>query len=256
MKFLNLDSPLMRALSKMADLMWLNILTILCCIPIVTAGASFTAMHFVLLKIVRDEEGYITKDFFRSFKENFGQATVIWILSVLVGGLIIWDLWYVLFSGAMEDVNTVYFAALCVSGILFLIIFTFVFPVLSHFVNSIGKTIKNAFYMGILVLPKTVLMIVLYLVPAAVIYFVTALIPLAVLFCFTGPGYASALLYNKTFKRFEPAAEEVVSDMEWTLGAADEPSAEDASEAEDTQEADTDEKTGETSGADLSEESN
>ena len=92
MKFLNLDSPLMRALSKMADLMWLNILTILCCIPIVTAGASFTAMHFVLLKIVRDEEGYITKDFFRSFKENFGQATVIWILSVLVGGLIIWDL--------------------------------------------------------------------------------------------------------------------------------------------------------------------
>ena len=80
MKFFNLDSPVMQALGKMADLMWLNILTLICCIPVVTAGASLTAMHYMALKIVRNEECYITKGFFKSFKENFKQATLIWLL--------------------------------------------------------------------------------------------------------------------------------------------------------------------------------
>ena len=56
MKFFNLDSPVMQALGKMADLMWLNILTLICCIPVVTVGASLTAMHYMALKIVRNEE--------------------------------------------------------------------------------------------------------------------------------------------------------------------------------------------------------
>ncbi len=55
MKLFNLDSPLMRALGKMADLMWLNILTMVCCIPVFTIGASLTALHYMALKIVRDE---------------------------------------------------------------------------------------------------------------------------------------------------------------------------------------------------------
>lgn len=84
MKFFNLDSPVMQALGKMADLMWLNILTLICCIPVVTAGASLTAMHYMALKIVRNEECYITKGFFKSFKENFKQATLIWLLMVIV----------------------------------------------------------------------------------------------------------------------------------------------------------------------------
>ena len=71
MKFFNLDSPVMQALGKMADLMWLNILTLIFCIPVVTVGASLTAMHYMALKIVRNEECYITKGFFKSFKENF-----------------------------------------------------------------------------------------------------------------------------------------------------------------------------------------
>ena len=66
-KFFDMDSPVMRTLNKVADLMWLNILTLVCCLPVITAGASITAMHYVLLKMVRNEESYITKDFFKSF---------------------------------------------------------------------------------------------------------------------------------------------------------------------------------------------
>ena len=74
MKIFDLDSPLMQFLNKMADLLWLNILTFICCIPIVTIGASLTAMHYMALKMVRNEECYITRGFFKSFKENWSSS--------------------------------------------------------------------------------------------------------------------------------------------------------------------------------------
>ena len=69
MRIFDLDSPLMRVLTKMADLMLLNLLALICCIPIITVGASLTALHYVALKIVRNEEGYIIRTFFKSFKK-------------------------------------------------------------------------------------------------------------------------------------------------------------------------------------------
>ena len=73
-------SPVLRFLNRVTDLLVLNLLALLMCLPVVTVGASLTAMHYVLLKLVRDEEGYIAKSFFRSFKRNFLQATVIWLI--------------------------------------------------------------------------------------------------------------------------------------------------------------------------------
>ena len=78
------DSKFMSALGVMANLMMLNFLTLLLCLPVITAGASLTAMHYVLLKIVKDEEGNIPEQFFRAFKMNFRQATIIWIGMVII----------------------------------------------------------------------------------------------------------------------------------------------------------------------------
>ena len=73
MKFMSIDGPVMRFLGKVADMMILNLLVLFCSIPIITMGAALTAMHYVALKVVRNEESYITKDFFKSFKMNFKQ---------------------------------------------------------------------------------------------------------------------------------------------------------------------------------------
>ena len=69
--FFNMDSPIMRFLSRICDLMILNILCIICCLPVVTAGASITALYTITLKMVRGEESYIFKGFLKAFKENF-----------------------------------------------------------------------------------------------------------------------------------------------------------------------------------------
>lgn len=216
-KIFNLDSPLMRALSKMADLLWLNILTMVCSIPIITAGAAFTALHYSCLKLVRDEECYITKDFFKSFKLNFKQSTIIWIFALLLGGVLGFDVWYLLFL--QQSPNTFIMAGIIVAIILYLFTMAFVFPIQSHFYNPIKQTIKNAFLMSITVFPKTILIIVMWAVPLVIAYFVDALVMLCLLFCYSGPAFVAALLYNKTFKRYEPEKEDTNDDFSWSVNS-------------------------------------
>ena len=83
MSIFNMESPLMRALGRVADLMILNFLTLVCCIPVITAGAALTALDHMCLKIVRDEDGYLLRGYFKAFKENFRQSTIIWLLLLL-----------------------------------------------------------------------------------------------------------------------------------------------------------------------------
>ena len=94
-------SPFQRFLNKMADLLILNLIALLMCLPIITAGASLTAMHYVLLKMVRGEEGYIVKSFFRSFKREFRQATVLWILYMALAALMASNLIMILQGGGV-----------------------------------------------------------------------------------------------------------------------------------------------------------
>lgn len=201
MKFLSIDSPLMQGLGKMADLMWLNILTLICCVPIVTIGASLTAMNYMALKIARNEECYITRGFFKSFKENFRQATLIWLIFFVVILILLGD-FFIMRNSGMEF-------HFIFRGILFafsvLVVFTgmYVFPVLAKFENTIFKTIKNAFLMSLMQFPKTILMIVLYLIPVIIFFFVLQLLPLSLLFGLSLPAWCAAKLYNKLFKKLE-----------------------------------------------------
>ena len=82
---LNLDGPVMRLINKIVYSVYLNILWFICCIPIVTIGASTTALFYVTLKIAKNEEGNLTKAFFHSFKENLKQGTVIWLILLCLG---------------------------------------------------------------------------------------------------------------------------------------------------------------------------
>ena len=155
-KFFNLDSPVMNALNKMADLIWLNILTLICCIPVITIGASLTALNYVTLKLVRDEEGYVTKAFFKSFKQNFKQATIIWLILLLVIALLLGDFLILNYS----SVQFPSWIRVALIAILALVLFAtiHVFPILARFENTVANTFKNSLYMGILSLPKTILM--------------------------------------------------------------------------------------------------
>ena len=87
-RFFSMDNKFFTFMNKVADLCILNIICLVCCIPIVTAGASITAMYYVTLKMVRNEEAYIVRSFFKSFKDNFKQATIINLIMIAVGAVL------------------------------------------------------------------------------------------------------------------------------------------------------------------------
>lgn len=201
MKFLSLDSPLMQGLGKMADLMWLNVLTLICCLPVVTIGASLTAMNYMALKIARNEECYITRGFFKSFKENFRQATLIWLIILAVIAVLVGD--YLIMGSSAAEFGVLFRGV--ITAVTVLVVFTcmYVFPVLAKFENSVFRTLKNAFLMSLMQFPKTILMIIMYAVPVVVFFFVIQLMPLSLLFGLSAPAWGSAKLYNKLFKKLE-----------------------------------------------------
>lgn len=229
-KFFNLESPLMAGLGKLADLIWLNILAFICCIPIITVGASMTALNYVALKMVRDEEGYVTKAFFKSFKQNFKQATIIWLIMLLAAAVIIGDMLIFIFS-SIAFPAWIRIALIAVSAIA-VFATMHVFPVLAKFDNTIANTFKNSFFMGILSLPKTILMMAIWAIPTLITIYAVQAFPVVIGLGISGPVFLSAMLYNKTFKRFEPE-EESAGDGEWSLSGDEEPGEEEARQAED-----------------------
>ena len=155
-RLFNMDNKFFTVMGRVADLIMLNVVFLICCLPIVTIGASLTALHYVTLKMARNEESYIIRSFFKSFKQNFKQATVINLIMLAVAAILYMDLRIVgNIDGTMSQVLYIVFFAF---GILYMMVFLYIYPVLAKFYNSIKNTFRNAFLMAIRHLPYTVLM--------------------------------------------------------------------------------------------------
>ena len=165
----NLDGPVLQFINKIVYSVYLNILWFICCIPIVTIGASTTALFYVSLKLAKNEEGNVTKAFFRSFRENFRQGTVIWLI-LLAFGLVLGVDGYVLYHMRFENVFwTLCTAAFCVAVAAYAIVLMYIFPLLARFDNTVGAMFKNALFIGIRFLFCTAVMAVIYFVMLLVI---------------------------------------------------------------------------------------
>jgi len=153
------DSPVIGFLNRLVDLILLNFIWLVCCLPIVTIGASTSAMYYVCIISIRQGDGYVVRRFFKAFKENFAKATIIWLFLVLIGALCLLDLgfWYRM-GGSIGKIM------LCVSGgiaIIILLISEYIFPIVAKFEGNIGNVVKNAAAMAIGYLPYTLIILLL-----------------------------------------------------------------------------------------------
>lgn len=198
----NYDSPLMSGLGKIADLAILNVLTLIFCIPIVTIGASLTACHYVALKIRRGE-GYVFKNFWKSFKENLIQSTILWlILAVFV---IMSVMSYTMAMANMgEKMGPILCTIIFVGGLFAAMTCVWVWPMQSKFVNSISSTIKNSFLFAFKYLFRTMLMMIISIIPIVLVFVLSfQWYSLLLLFGFSVPIYLCAMLYDKKFQEVE-----------------------------------------------------
>lgn len=156
MSFFSVDGPLYRFISRFWDMIKLNFLWLLCSLPIVTMGASTAAAFSITLKMVDEQEGYIAKDFFKAFKSNLKQGSIMGILFLIA----IVALWLDFQFFNLLDTNPVIFLIMGFIGI-FIVTLTFLyaFPLLARYQNSIINTMKNSFDISIRYFVRTLLLI-------------------------------------------------------------------------------------------------
>lgn len=167
MKIFSYDSKFSQVLLKLSAACYLNILWMICSIPIFTIGAATTAVYDVTLRLARDEEPPMTKQFFKAFRANFKQSTVIWMI-LLVLGIVLGGDGYILYhlrntmTGTMAIICTLALALIIVASILYVIVVLYVFPLIASVENTNMNMLKNSFFIGIHYLFCTILVFAIH----------------------------------------------------------------------------------------------
>lgn len=195
------EGKLARFLNRIGDLIWLNILMLVCCIPIVTIGAALAAMFQITLKMVKNEEGVITTSYFHAFKENFKQATAIWLIGGGISIVLFLDIW--LLGKVNYNFVQTYKIILFVI-MLFVLMFTFFSLVVSaRFENVLKNTIKNGLLFCMIHIFKSILMFIVMLTPVLLTGISLRFLPLIVLLGAAGPAFLTSIYFRDLFKDFE-----------------------------------------------------
>ena len=196
MGLFNLNSPLMRGVNKVLMAIYMGMLWFLCSIPIVTIGASTAAMYEVLLKMTKDLEGNITKDFFWGFKNNLKQGICVWLIVLAVFAVLLGNLWYyTVIDGVRHTVLTIVFL---VMAVLALAVFSYLFPVMARTENSVKGHFQIAFILAIRNPGWSLMLIIDQLLTLFLIY-IFAYAP--ILFIMGPMGYLQGLVFNHIFDR-------------------------------------------------------
>lgn len=197
-----------KGMEKVGDLLLVNLLFVVCSLPVVTIGASATAMYYVLGRIRRQEET-VTKDFFQSFRENFRQATLYWGALLLVALALYWN--FRLISGWTGALYSVMMVLLILVSWFAVSWGSLVFPLLSRFDNTSAATARNA---GILVLAvplRTLAAAAINALPVALAVFLPGVFALSAvlwLFClFSAGAYGILCLLSPVFTQLEKSGE-------------------------------------------------
>ena len=162
MKFFSYESKFSQLLLKLCYACYLNLLWFVCSLPIVTIGASTTALYYCCLKIVRDQDNHIGAMFFRAFRNNFKQATVLWLILLGVGLFLGAD-GYIVYHLRQSSLGpagvlwTLVLAVLIAAAVVYVIVLLHVFPLLASVSNTNAAMLKNAFLIGTHYLFATIL---------------------------------------------------------------------------------------------------
>ena len=204
MNIFRYDSPLMQFLSRAADLIWVNLLVLICSLPVFTIGASLSAMENIIYKILHNEDVSVTKEFFQAFGKNFKQATVIWLIILAVEGVLGYDFYY-----SRQIGTNVSEVMLTVAVILFVLVYAmmlYIFPLQSHYYNKTKDLFKNSAILVIVHPVRTIIMLAIQAIFMGIGFLIVLdyrFIPVLVCFCISLPWYFCACVHMPVFDKLD-----------------------------------------------------
>lgn len=203
----------MRALSDLSTLVFLNILTLIFSIPIVTAGAALAAMHYVIIEMIEERGGGLPGEYWKRFKENLKNATPVWL--ILLAAVLFLYADYRLIGGGQLGLPRVMLIPIYAGLFVVAAIYVYVIPLTARFVYSTGAAFKNAAILAVAYFPRTIIMIAFSAVIPFLLFNVTRLLPLFFLLGISLPAYFCALAYEPVFKKMIGEKEE--EERPWVL---------------------------------------
>lgn len=203
------SEKILNGLSKLGDMFILNFIYVLSCIPIITIGASTTALYYTTLKMAENNESYVWRDYWKAFKSNLKQATVIWL--IVFAGWAVVALDFLIAGGLSMQLGTIVAIGVVVVAVFLGILGLYVFPLLARFDNTVVRTMKNAVMIAIRHLPSTILIALIHAAPLLVAFvsieaFLKGFIVI-MLFAASPLAYLESKLFVKVFRRYYPKTE-------------------------------------------------
>ncbi len=208
------EAPFFQMLTRVGDLIILNVLTIICSIPIITAGAALAALYKMVFDMHYDTEGSTVKGYFAAFKANFRQATIEWviILVVAVSLLCDWLLLLTYFGG-----NTFMFVLLAILALVVLGVQSYMLPLLVRYRNTLKEHMSNAVVLALIKLPRTLLLVFLNVLPLLIFWVSVAIFVQTLIFWvfigFAFAAYVQGSVLKPVFDQLEQGKDKVTLGM-------------------------------------------
>ena len=201
-----MDGPFFRYMEKAYNMGVLTFLWVICCIPVITAGASTSAVFFVTQRMTRDEESYVLRDFFRGFKINFKQATKLWLIFLPIGAFLAFD-FYAYFGPLRSQMPTWGMPVLLVISFVYLMMYLYSFCMQSRYTLTIRQILQNSLILLIVHVKHTLLVgSSVILMAVLIVLFVTINAYLLFFSLILGPGlifYVVSLFMMRVFDPLE-----------------------------------------------------
>ena len=193
----DLDGPFNKYGGLLADTVIVSIMWILFSIPLITIGASTTAMFFVTTRRIANREGYITSDFWQAFKDNFGKATVLWLFVVILYAILLFN---ILNMGAVGNFSVWLAPAQLIMMLIIALMCMFMFPMCARFQMGAFQIIKSSFFMAIRHLFTSLTCLILLFALIMTMFFTEIMV-----FFIPGIfGMLSSHLIMRVFKKYRP----------------------------------------------------
>lgn len=205
MNFFVIDSPVMRFLGRIGDIIILNLIFVVTALPVVTVGMALSALYTVAMKLARGEDPSVLREYIRAFWRNRKPATICWLIMAAAGALIFLD-----FRLAGAFGGTLYTVVCLLLAMIFgvwMLTFLYLFPYIARFENTVFHSVKNALFLSVAHLPSTVMMLVISIGLAVITLFTSRTFVIGTIWWFfagfAAAAYTQSFLLSRIFAKYE-----------------------------------------------------
>jgi len=199
-----MEGPIFSFLSRIGQLMLLNGIFILFSLPIITIGASSSALYAVTLKMVRNEDDGVYSGFIQAFKSNLKQSTIIWIVLLAAGFILLLDYNYL--QAYKGKLISLVILSLFLFTCLYLLLLILTFPYVARFDNTVRKTAVNVLKIAIANPFQTIPVLIYSIVPFLLMLlspqFFIFVLYISIFFGFSLIAYLNSFILRRIYEKY------------------------------------------------------